>query len=132
MTVNGKYYSDPEAAAYIKELEEKVKRMTELLKKAVKDFEILGGKNHGCTMTIDCSQCPLNNTEETGMCGTWRYLEEVKRLIEEQEQPKRCEHYTAGHWFLGDSYGTCHGTREQDPCSCEGDRNRCDYYKEEG
>lgn len=125
MTVNGKYYSDPEAAAFIKKLEAKVKRMTELLGYAMEDLD----------EAEDCDSCLHRSKKCPGAvavcCYTWKHAEEVKRLIEEEEQPKRCEHYTAGHWFLGDSYGTCHGTREQDPCSCEGDRNKCDYYKEQ-
>ena len=126
MTVNGRYYTEPEAAAYIKKLEAKVKRMKGILRNAMEDLK----------MASDCESCKDNNNIycpcKLPHCYTWRHAEETKRLIEEQEQPKRCEHYTAGHRFLGDSYGTCHGTREQDPCSCEGDRNRCDYYKEEG
>jgi hypothetical protein len=40
---------------------------------------------------------------------------------------QKCKCWQKGHWFLK-SYDTCLGTREKEPCSCKGDRNKCDFY----
>ena len=40
---------------------------------------------------------------------------------------QKCKCWQKGHWFL-ETYDTCTGTREKEPCSCKGDRNKCDFY----
>lgn len=34
------------------------------------------------------------------------------------------------HDYNGSGYGVCYGTRECDPCSCEGDMSKCNFYPE--
>ena len=41
---------------------------------------------------------------------------------------QRCDCYEEGNWMLGNDYGTCLGTKEKEPCTCKGDRNKCDFY----
>ena len=41
---------------------------------------------------------------------------------------QKCECYHEGSWIEG--YGSCWGTKEQEPCACKGDRTKCDFYKE--
>ena len=38
-----------------------------------------------------------------------------------------CECYRAERNFLG-KVGVCFGTKERDPCSCGGDKRKCDFY----
>lgn len=42
---------------------------------------------------------------------------------------QKCDCYEAGNWFMP-CYGTCMGTKEKEPCACEGDRTKCDFYRE--
>ena len=43
---------------------------------------------------------------------------------------QRCDYYEPTNWFIP-YCGTCLGTREKEPCACEGDRTRCDFYGKE-
>lgn len=43
---------------------------------------------------------------------------------------KRCDCYEPNNWFLPQC-GTCLGTKEREPCTCEGDRNKCNFYGKE-
>ena len=43
---------------------------------------------------------------------------------------QRCDYYEPNNWFVP-CCGTCLGTREKEPCTCEGDRTRCDFYGKE-
>lgn len=40
---------------------------------------------------------------------------------------KKCKCWKKGHWFLKE-HDTCMGIKEQEPCLCKGDRNKCDFY----
>lgn len=40
-----------------------------------------------------------------------------------------CKCYRAERNFLG-KVGVCFGTKERDPCSCGGDKRKCDFYPE--
>ena len=42
---------------------------------------------------------------------------------------KQCQCFEPGSWVKG--YDTCMGTKEREPCSCKGDRTKCDFYKKE-
>lgn len=44
---------------------------------------------------------------------------------------QKCDCYEQGNWFLGNSYGTCMGTKDREPCTCKGDRNKCNFYGKE-
>lgn len=55
-------------------------------------------------------------------------IDKIDGIIKEAD---KCSCYEPGHWFLGDGAGTCNGTKEREPCYCEGKRSRCDYYGEE-
>jgi len=43
---------------------------------------------------------------------------------------QRCDCYEPNNWFLP-CCGTCLGTKEKEPCTCEGDRNKCNFYGKE-
>ena len=51
---------------------------------------------------------------------------ENKEELREQKITK-CRCWQKGHWFLKD-HDTCFGTKEQEPCTCGGDRRKCDFY----
>lgn len=40
---------------------------------------------------------------------------------------QKCECWQEGHWYLK-GCGTCLGTKEGEPCSCKGDRTKCNFY----
>ena len=46
-----------------------------------------------------------------------------------KHQPESCPYWEKGHWYLKD-HGTCNGTKEREPCKCDGDRSKCEYYPE--
>lgn len=39
---------------------------------------------------------------------------------------KKCDCWQQGSWV--DGCDTCLGTKEREPCSCDGDRAKCNYY----
>lgn len=58
-------------------------------------------------------------------------LAEYENAEEEREQKQKsekCKCWHEGNWFLK-GYDTCWGTREQEPCTCKGDRSKCDFYE---
>lgn len=40
---------------------------------------------------------------------------------------QKCDCYEEGNWFIP-CCGTCLGTKENEPCTCEGDRTKCNFY----
>lgn len=42
---------------------------------------------------------------------------------------KKCECWRKGHWFVK-YMDTCLGTKEEEPCDCGGDVNKCNFYPE--
>ena len=46
------------------------------------------------------------------------------------EEPTICSCYEEGNSFLGSDYGTCNGTKEREPCTCKGNKENCNFYKE--
>ena len=54
-------------------------------------------------------------------------IEEVEKESEVSKEPIVCKSYHAEKNFLG-KVGVCYGTKEKEPCSCKGDKNKCDYY----
>ena len=101
MNINGKWYSEPELAAYIAELEEKLRdrdleadngvrqiahyddelrRAKELLKAAVEDFKVIGkALDADCDMLINCDDCPLQSGHYN--CRSWNHQNEALALI---------------------------------------------------
>ena len=57
-------------------------------------------------------------------------LAEYENAEEErkQKQSEKCKCWRKGNWFIK-GYDTCLGTREQEPCTCKGDRSKCDFYE---
>ena len=51
----------------------------------------------------------------------------IEKEAEVSKEPIVCKSYHAEKNFLG-KIGVCYGTKEMDPCSCGGDKNKCDYY----
>ena len=100
MNINGKWYSEPELAAYIKDLEvrisvledkhhnecgqiahydDELKAAKRLLKSAVEGFEYIKPYTSRCDGR--CNNCPFENE---GWCRTdWRYADEALALIGE-------------------------------------------------
>ena len=48
-----------------------------------------------------------NDSVETSLCSCWKQ----------------------GHWYYKD-FDTCMGTKEQEPCTCKGNRENCDFYND--
>lgn len=42
---------------------------------------------------------------------------------------QKCQCWEQGSWVEG--CDTCMGTKEKDPCTCGGDKTKCDYYEKE-
>lgn len=58
-------------------------------------------------------------------------LAEYENAEEDQEQKQKnakCSCWQKGNWFIK-GYDTCNGTRECEPCTCGGDRSKCDFYE---
>lgn len=111
MNINGKWYTEPQIEAYVRELESKVaeledkhwnecgqiahysdelRKAKELLKAAVEDFaklDIGNTKNKNCMMPeMDCANCPLSwdsVDDRVEPCHSWRYTTEALALIGE-------------------------------------------------
>lgn len=49
--------------------------------------------------------------------------------MEESQTTAPCNCYKEGNSFLGKEYGTCTGTKECEPCTCNGNKDNCDFYK---
>ena len=79
-----------------------------------------------------CPKCKhdvriINNFFKCDNCGL-----EFKVTYEILYDPDvKCDCWEPGHWYLGADYGTCKGTREQEPCRCNGYKKDCDFYKKE-
>jgi hypothetical protein len=58
-------------------------------------------------------------TEEEAKAGMQKLIEENNR-----EDDKICE-----SWRRGFTGCYCNGTKEQEPCTCGGDRSKCDFYE---
>lgn len=90
MTIDGKYYSEPEAQAYIKQLKR-------LLKEAVEDLHYLEShtvdEGGHCIISdrgerIDCQECPFNNNGKVDEKCIWNYEAEALELIgDERNEP---------------------------------------------
>ena len=111
MNINGKWYSETELAAYVKELEARISeledkhfsecgqvahysdenaKMKELLRKAVEDFRWLeshteDGKGHCCisgdNKELACIRCPLNQRNKDTIMCGWNYEDQALALI---------------------------------------------------
>lgn len=44
---------------------------------------------------------------------------------------KKCSCYHESDRYKPFASGVCYGTKEQDPCTCKGDENECDFYNKE-
>lgn len=73
MTIDGRYYTEPEAQAYIKQLKR-------LLKQAVEDIRKLGDTDGGCLYWGECKDCPLYK-DQASKCNCWNRETEALELI---------------------------------------------------
>lgn len=90
MTIDGNYYTEPEAQAYIKELEAREKEYKRLLKQGLQDIIYLMRYHDVCEV------CALMDDE--GICHSddddcdknykWRYEAEVEKLIGGEDSDK--------------------------------------------
>lgn len=60
--------------------DKKIKKLSELLKKAVDDFRIL---DSACPTDIDCVDCPLYNSQLDKCVDKWRYAEEAQEVLKD-------------------------------------------------
>lgn len=51
---------------------------------------------------------------------------ETKKIETKKIETKKTE--TCDCYHIGYNGSECWGTREKDPCSCGGDKNKCDFY----
>lgn len=61
-------------------------KLKELLKKAVKDFKILGNV---CPTDIDCVDCPLYNSKSDKCDDIWNHADEVEEILNENRAIQR-------------------------------------------
>lgn len=70
----------------------------------------------------DCNNCKFKNLPSNSTicveCGLSR-----SNYIPSTE----CPSYSNEKNWLG-LHGVCNGTKEREPCSCDGDKERCDFY----
>lgn len=59
----------------------------------------------------------------------YTYITECKDRQKQKEASEcMCSCWQKGHWWIK-GMDTCMGTREQEPCTCGGDRRKCDFYE---
>lgn len=68
-----------------------------------------------CPYHAPCGLCTYYDKPCKEVCNTNRHNNKDKA---------NCEHYT-----IANGNPICLGTREMDSCSCEGNRNKCNFYK---
>lgn len=69
---------------------------------------------------------PVGNN--IGECMDWDNDDILATDWEFVKERSICPCYEEGHSYML-TYDTCLGTKEKEPCTCRGNRNNCDFYK---
>ncbi len=75
----------------------------------------------------DCKGSALKKLAKYYGCEDYDLSPISDEMADKWLSRQRCDCYESDNWFLS-GYGTCLGTKEKEPCSCKGDRNKCDFY----
>lgn len=91
MYIDGKWYTEPELEAYVKELKARVKTLEvhksksdELLKAAVEDVRYCMRSYDPCEICAllgEDGECPATDDDDCGEKYKWRYEDEALKLI---------------------------------------------------
>ena len=99
---------------------------SELLGKVIKEINLDG---NGIWLMTEDGYC-LDYSSSDGGYSSWElYKNEASGVecmeVPREEQEMKCDCFR-------EQYGktVCYGTKEIDPCSCNGDKSKCDFYPE--
>ena len=80
--------------------------------------------NNQDTLTLDTSTL---NSLSTSILKSVQG--KIQTFVENSLSLRRCSCWEPNHWYLK-GWGTCNGTKDREPCSCNGFTQNCDFYPE--